>query len=259
MDDEDFLAAVEADNTNAPAEEPRPEPEPAKVEAPQEPEPSAPAEPAPVEPAPEPAPAVAADPKQHEAGYVPLAVVLDTRDKLKAAEAELAHFRAQQAQQQVQMPDPYEDPEGFAQVQEARVQQAILNQTLNTSERFARKEYGVETVESAKAWALQRYAQDPFYQQQVLRDPDPYERVVTDFRREQVFAKVQDPSDFDAFLAWKAAQGQLQQQQAAPAASPNNAPSIPPRSLASAPSAGSVLSEPAIGEEEIFEAGVGKR
>lgn len=251
MDDEDFLAAVEADNAGVPAED-QPKPEMAKVEEPaQEPEQPAPVEPAPVEPAQAAQPVV--EPKQPEPGFVPIGAMLDTRDKLKAAEAELTQLRAQQAPQQVQMPDPYEDPEGFARVQEQRVQSAILNQTLNTSERFARKEYGVETVEAAKAWALQRYASDPFYHQQVLSDADPYERVVRDYRQEQLFAKVQ-PSDFDAFLAWKAAQGQLQQQQqqAAPAAPPNPASAIPPRSLASAPSAGGVLSDVQQSDEEMF-------
>ena len=254
MDDEDFLAAVEADNAGAPAEDPKPEPIPAKAEeSAQKPEQSASTEPAPVEPAPQPE-AVVVEPKAPEPGYAPITALLEERDKRKAVEAELAHYRAQQAQaqQQVQIPDRYEDPEGYEAYQEARVQQVILNQALNTSERFARKEYGPETVEAAKQWALQRYAQDPLYQQQVLSDPDPYERVVKDYRREQVFAKVQDPSEFDAFLAWKAAQGQLQQQQAASAAPPNVTPAIPPRSLASAPSAGGVLTDVVQSDEEMF-------
>lgn len=268
MEDEDFLAAVEADNTAAPVEEPKAEPEtPAEPEAqPEQPKDEQPrddkgkfapkAEP---EPAPEPEPA--AEPVAPEPQHAPITALLDEREKRQAAERELQAIRQQiaQSQQQADVPDPDMDPVGYAQFQEGRIQQVLLNQTLNTSERFARKEHGADTVEAAKAWSLQRFAADPFYQQQVLNDPDPYEKVVTDYKRDQLFSKVSDPSDFDAFLAWKAAQGQLQQQQAAPAASPNPAPAIPPRSLASAPSAGTMLTEPEQTDEEMFAEAFGKK
>jgi hypothetical protein len=252
MDEDDFLAAVEADNTNAPVED---APEPPKAEEPtQEPVQSAPAEVAPVEPAPTLEPPVVEVPAHAAPGFVPIGAMLDTRDKLKAAEAELAQFRAaQQAQaQQVQIPDRYEDPDGYEAFQEATIQQRLVNITLNTSERFATKEHGKETVEAAKQWAVQRFNADPLYQRQVLGDADPYERVVTDYKRDQLFSKVTDPSDFDAFLAWKTAQGQLQQQAATTAAPQNPGSPIPPRSLASAPSAGGVLTDIVQSDEEAF-------
>lgn len=250
MEDDDFLAAVEADNTSTPvAEEPKPEP---PVE---EPKP---------EPAPEPAPAepkaeeplelteVAPGTPKPDPGFVPIAVMLDARDRAKAAEAELERMRAQQ-QPQAETPDPMADPEGYASFQEERVSRALQNVTLNTSERFARKEHGQETVETAKAWALQRFAADPLYHQQILNDPDPYERVVTDWRREQVFSEVKDPKEFEQFKAWKQAQNALSAQPGGQPSAPNPAPSIPPPSLASAPSAGDILTEPIQGDREIFE------
>jgi hypothetical protein len=269
-EEEDFLAAVEADNAIPGKEAPKDEATTATPEAPAEqkderqrdehgrfalkaePEPTAThaptSEPQPAA-QPEAAPAPAPEPQ-----HAPLTALLDERDKRQAAERERDALRAQvQSQQPVEMPDPDLDPAGFAQFQESRLQQVLLNQTLNTSERFARKEHGAETVESAKQWALQKFGSDPHYQAQILADADPYERLVTDWKRDQLFSKVTDPSDFDAFLAWKAAQGQLQQQQAAPAAPATPAPAIPPPSLASAPSAGGVLTEVAQTDKEIFE------
>lgn len=245
MEDEDFLAAVEADNDGAPVEEATEQPQPEEVEAQPEPAPEQPPEPEqPVEPE--------AKPEPHA---VPISALLDERDKRKQLEAELAEVRSKQQQaQQVEAsppPDPYEDPEGFAKYQSAEVESKILNHTLNMSERFAVKEHGKDTVEAAKTWAQQRFASDPFYQQQVLSDADPYERVVSDYRRDQIVSKVSDPSEFEAFLAWKAAQSQITQQAATPAATPTS-PAIPPRSLASAPSAGSILTEPEPTDEEIF-------
>lgn len=253
MEDEDFLAAVEADNANAPVEEPK-EPEPAKAEEPKEApkEPDQPAE-APKEPETPVEPPVTAEvqPKA-EPIMVPLAALHETRDEVKSLKDQLSRFQqTQQANQPApQAPDPYEDPEGFAAFQSSQIQTVLLNHTLDTSERFARKEHGAETVEAAKQWALQRYATDPLYREQVLRDPDPYERVVKDFRREELFSKVSDPSEFDAFLQWKAAQSQLS---GAPASSPNPTPTaIPPRSLAGAPSAGGIDSPVIQSDEEMF-------
>lgn len=256
MDDEDFLAAVEADNTNAPDDDAL---EPPKAEEPkQEPVQPAPAEMAPVAPVTLEPPVV--ETRHPDPGFVPIAAMLDTRDKLKAAEARLAQFEQQQAaaQQQVQVPDRYEDPDGYEAYQESLIESRLVNITLNTSERFARKEHGAETVDSAKAWALQRFASDPLYQKQVLADADPYERVVTDYKRDQLFSKVTDPSEYDAFLAWKNAQAQLTQQ-AATAAPPNTASAIPPRSLASAPSAGGVLTDIVQSDGEIFDEVIPKR
>lgn len=243
MEDEDFLAAVEADNTNAPVAE-EPKLETVEEPKPQEPEPEAPkAEDVleldtPVE-----------APKQPEPGFVPLAAMLDTRDKLKAAEAELARYRAAQ-QQPVEMPDPYEDPEGFQAAQQAQVNSQLYQMNLRFSERLATVQHGPEKVAAARDWAFQKCAEDPHFNAKVLASDDPFGIAISEYEREQIASKV-TPDEFAQFQAWKAAQSQVTQQ-AASTAPPNQASAIPPRSLASAPSAGSILTEPVQSDEEIF-------
>lgn len=255
MEDEDFLAAVEADNANTPvAEEPATEPTPQEPKAP---EPEVLELVDPVTP-PEPIPATAPEPMRNDdAADGRLAALLDERDKRKAAEAELQRFReAQQQRQPVQMPDPYEDPEGFAAAQEARVSQALYQTNLRWSEQIATMKHGEETVIAAKDWGFKRCESDPYFNAKVAASPDPVGFVVTEFRREEIASKV-NLDDFAKFQAWQQAQGQLQQ--AATAAPPNTASAIPPRSLASAPSAGNMLTEPVQSDDEIFDEVIGKR
>lgn len=245
MDDDDFLAAVEADNVNTPVEEtveqpvqvetPQPEAEPA-------PEPSEPA--APFE-----APVVEHKP---DPGFVPITVVLDERDKRQRAEAELAQFRAAQQQPQA-IPDRYEDPDAHDAYQEQKVQAALYQQNLRWSARIAASEHGKETVDQAMEWGRQRCDADPYFNAKVAASEDPVGFAVSEWKREQIAAQV-TPDDFAQFQAWKAAQAQLQNpapQQTA--ATPTPSRSVPPRSLASAPSAGGVMSEVVQSDDEIFE------
>lgn len=197
-----------------------PEPTPEPVAAQPEPEPQPEAQPAPpVQAQPE--------PQKPPPGYVPLSALKELREEIKA-------LKAVPREPPPPPPDRYEDPDGYEAYQHSQISNAMLNQNLNYSERFARKEHGQETVDQAREWALARFEQDPLYQQAVLTDPDPYEKVVSDWRRDQVFTQLGD-GDLAAFLAWK--NGQAQQ---APAAQPAAVPPTPtpPRSLASAPAAG---------------------
>lgn len=256
-EDNDFLDAIEADKST-------PELKEEKVEAPATaatPEaPAAEAEPAATPPPEEPVlelTEVAPGTPKPEPGFVPIAAMLDARDRAKAAEAERDRLLAER--QPVEVPDPYADPEGYAAFQDQRYQVALQSIALNTSERFARKEYGNETVEAAKKWALDRFQADPLYQRQVLADPDPYDRTVKDYQREQLFSQVSDPTEFEQFRAWKQAQGQLSTQPAGQPVPATATAAIPAPSLASAPSAGTILTEPVQSEEEMFDEVVGKR
>lgn len=225
----DFLSD---EPSSAPVTEAPAAPETAKPEAPAK-EPAAPAQ----DPAASPA---EAEPAAH---HVPLATFLDIRDRAAAAEkrAEQAETwrKEQEAKARQQpLPDRNQDPEAYEDFRAQQLESRLQNITLNNSERFATLAHGKESVEAAKAWALQRFQADPAYQQQVLSSSDPYEFVVSEWKRDQTISRLGD-GDLDAFLAWKATQaGDPSAQPTNPAPAIRASPAAPRPSLASAPAAG---------------------
>lgn len=244
-EDEDFLAAVEADN--AVEADQTPTIEQAEAIAPKEAEG--------VEPEVLELTEVVEPARQQS---VPIGAMLDERDRRKAAEdralmLEEQITRTTQSQQQPeQAPDPLEDPEAFGAYVEQRIQANAVNTTLNMSEAMTRQSYGDDVVNAAQQWARQRMQADPSFQQRVSYSPHPYQMVVVEYQREEALRKLGDPTGIDDFLAWKAAQGQLSapQQQPAP---PGTQRTAPPKSIASAPSAGSASSDVIPTEDEMFD------
>jgi len=250
MDDEDFLDAIEADNAITP--------EPVKVEV-VEPsvetpvvQPEATVEtPAPVLELTELAP----EQTKPTEGFIPIGAMMDERDKRKAAEARLAQLEQRQPAQPIQMPDPYEDPEGYAAAQQAQVGGALYQINLRYSERLANVEHGAEAVKAAKDWGFAKCETDPYFNAKVAASEDPIGFVVAEYKRDEIASKV-DLTEFGQYQAWKAAQSTIAGGQPPP---PNTAPAIPSPSLASAPSAGSILTEVAASEEDIFDGAIPKR
>lgn len=258
MDEElpDFLsdAATAAPETPQPVAEAQPTPQ----DAPQDPAATPVAEVAP-EPAPEPAPTVV-DPATGQ--HVPLPTFLDMRDRATAAEKrakELENWRQQQEAAARRQPPPSldEDPQGFHQHQAQQFDAALYSQRLTFSRSLAEVKHGADTVNAAFEWGAARCDQDPFFNQKVKSSPDPVGFVVDEWRRDQVASKV-DPSELEAFLAWKAAQAQ-QPGQPAPAASAAGAQTAPPArpaaprpSIAAAPSAGASAGPRGLDGDETF-------
>lgn len=177
-------------------------------------------------PAPEPEPVPPAVPPP-EPGHVPLAAMLDERDKRQALEKQVADYRAreQAAAQANAQPLPIE----------AQVEARLYTANLNASRRFAEREYGKETVATVHDWAAAKCDADPLFNQQMRSAEDPYEAAMQAWNRDRVVAEV-SAGDLDAFRAWKAASAQAQ------APSPHVTQSQPavaiPRSLANAPGNG---------------------
>lgn len=222
--------------------------------------PEAPAE-APLEPvAAEPAPAAPATPPADP--MAPIAALMDERDKRQASERraeaaekearELREWRAQQeaARNRQPIPDPTEDPEGHRRYVDQTTHAAIADMQLThrreVSRLRAEVDHGKDVVKAAFDWADQQIqgaldkGQPSALNDQVKNHPDPIGYVVEQWKREQALTKLGDPSEIDAFLAWKAAQAGAP---AAPGAPPTDAappaPIAAPRSsLAAAPSAG---------------------
>lgn len=218
----------------------------AAPEAPQELAPQLPATPV-AEAAPQPAPEsgqTVVDPATGQ--HVPLPTFLDMRDRANAAEKrakELEDWRRQQEQQARRQPPPSreQDPEGYAVYREHEFGQQLYSMKMASSRRFAEMSHGPDVVKTAFEWGAGRCDQDPFFNEKVRQSDDPIGLVVEEWRRDQVAAKV-DPSDFEAFLAWKATQQPGQQAPANPAApqaqQPGVRPAAPRPSIAAAPSAG---------------------
>lgn len=234
MEDEDFLAEIGKDDDAVTIEQPAVP----VVETPVE----AVAEPVAVEPAPEPA--------KPEPGFVPFAAVLDERDKRKELQAEIERMRqAQPAAQPQPIPDMFEDPEGYTSALAQTFEQRIYQTQLQMSDRFAQNQYGEELTTAAKQWAFEKCNQDPHFNAKVRESGDPVGYAVKEYQRDQIASNVTQ-DDFTQFMAWKQAQAGL-----TPAPTPTDNPSPakpPPRSLASAPSAGTAAIEPVQSDEEIF-------
>lgn len=174
----------------------------------------------------EPAPETLVDGSEPAEGHrVPLATYLSTRDELKDTKAKLAEFEAKQNAVsnaiEFNLPDPVKDPAGYSQATAAIGRLELLNERMNYSEKFARFAFKDEgtLVDDAKAWALGRFENDPSYEESIMQDADPYDKVVKDYRASQQVATLQT-DEWSQFQAWKAAQaGATVDQKATPAAS----------------------------------------
>ena len=183
--------------------------------------------------------------------------MLDEREKRQALERQLEALKAAQPPPaQVQAPNLYDDPEGFAAHQAQQTHIVALNIKLDLSEDMARQRHGEELVDKAKDWVVAKMAQSPTFQQEVLSNRNPYEFAVQAFQRDQVVSQLK-PADLDAFRAWQAATAAAQQAQPPAGASPPiPVAAAPPRSLASvASAAGSSSPDTGSAFDAIFEKG----
>jgi hypothetical protein len=163
---------------------------------------------------------------------VPLKALHETRDQVQQLRAELDRLRQPSPSQAPQAPDIFEDPEGFVQYQNLQLQAATLNTTLNISEEMARNTVGQEVVNEAQAWGAQAFAANPSFYQHFLQQRNPYGFLVEQYKRASTYAKLgNDPSEIEAFVAWK-------QANKAPQAQATSTTQTPPPSIASATSAG---------------------
>lgn len=160
-------------------------------------------------------------------GFVPIGVVQAMREELNALK------RAPQQPQQP-APDPYEDFEAYQEYQEN--QQAL--ERVEWSRRLAETRYDAETVNNAQQWAAGQFDADPAFRQRAMSSRDPYGFAIEEYQRDQALKLLSDPRLLEQFRSWQS--GNAPMPLAAPAGQVVAPPqsSTPPRSLASAPSAG---------------------
>lgn len=153
---------------------------------------------------------------------VPKSALLKERDKwrkrLARAEGREEAFREVSTRQPAKaddkkvesefvIPDPKEDPVGYAQYHEKRTEILLLNERMNNSERWAVKEHGKETVDKAFAWWSEAIKTDPSLDAKVRGHVDPYEECVKLYKQNLRNSKLKDVPDeeFDEFQSWKKA------------------------------------------------------
>jgi hypothetical protein len=218
----------------------------------------APAEPAIAAPAPEPvkdAPPASVDKK--EPHLVPLATVLDDREKRQKAEADKRQSDArvamlerqlaaiqQQNQPKQPLPDPVEDSEGYTRTIIGTLGQQMQAAMLRQSEFFAKREFGDELLGETMAFLDN---QPRHVSEQFLREASPFHAAVEWFKQHKEAAERASP-DYEAKLRAEIAAGlreelkaemkaQIEAEHAAAAAESVPRPKAP-RSLAAAPGSG---------------------
>ncbi len=201
----------------------------------------------------------ASAPVQPPAGYIPIAAVLDEREKRQKFERELEEYkrREAEAQRKPQQPlDPLADPEAFERQLNERIERVRWDAITNASLVAAVRHHGQEKVKAAEEWLQQELQNNPAIWQSIQRQPDPYDFVVTQHQRNLRIAKLGD-EDPEAFAQkWAEANGYVKAGQAQPAgvAAPSPQPALPRPSLASAPSAGGKAPNVPVGPGEAFNA-----
>lgn len=212
---------------------------------------------------------------------VPLATYLDERRRRERVEDELDGLKkAAPAADEfdlsgIVVPDPATDAAGYARYQTGLINFAVLNERMNNSERWSRKEHGDEDTDKMLAWITTRFKADPAYEERIMQERDPYEQGMKDYKAGLKLAELPDDATFAEYKAWKEAKdaaGKVEDgQEKSPAAEgggqPRNettgqfvvqpaqqpASKTPPRSIASAPSGGGNAHTVASGPGQAFD------
>lgn len=166
-------------------------------------------------------------------GYVPVSVVKELRDEIRA----LKTPPVQETPQEELYPD--EDTLKI-------VNGSLRQQAMQFSRTLVEDKYGSDVVDTAYKWAFERCNDDPAFNMAVANSPHPFKFIVEEHRKAQSLQELGsiDPETVKAFKQWQAAQAQV-----TPAVPQPTVP-IPPRSIASEPSAGGNTPPPKVTPEE---------
>jgi hypothetical protein len=156
--------------------------------------------------------------------FVPLPTFLDMRDENKKLKERLKELEPPGG---FTPPDPNENPGEYLQYRENMIHLQILNERMNFSEKSAVKEHGKELVGKARDWAVERFANDPGYEDRIMREADPYEVIVAEFNEHQLAQEFKDKETIEEFRAWKAEKAKGAKPPASGEAPP--APKTPPQ------------------------------
>lgn len=196
-------------------------------EAPQAPEPEAKGEPQP-EPKPEPAPPAVTE----DTGRIPIAALLDEREKRKEREREAEDLRKRLAEYEAKQqpkPDFYADPEAALNAAAQAAKAAALNTKLEFSRFSAEKEFGADEVKAAYEF----FDRNPHLSGSLLNHPSPFHKAVEEYRvHSQVEKLRKDPNAYEAEIEARLREKLLAEMAQQPK------PTAPPPGISTAPSSG---------------------
>jgi hypothetical protein len=187
---------------------------------------------------------------EKQPGMVPIAALLDERDKRKAAEARI---QTQEAPQVV-IPDPYDDPDGYNRYTQERVDQMIVAQRFETSALIAKQAHGAEVVDAAALWAEEKAKADPSFAAMYMRESHPIDWIVQQHKRDGLYSQIpQDVTSLDDFIEREIAKRGLTAPIAPLGVQPALKAAEPPRSIATdASPASNVVIDPIADFNAIF-------
>jgi hypothetical protein len=159
-------------------------------------------------------------PTQPEPGHVPVAALLDERDKRKALEKRLADI---EAERKIEGPAP-----------EPTTAQQMWALRMDVSRELMVSQHGEEEAKALHEWGEARCGSDPHFNAQVYASKNPYAFIRQARQREQLLAEV-SPDELDDYKAWRASRSAPKEAGGTPTLQPTP---TPPRSLANAPNAG---------------------
>jgi hypothetical protein len=133
---------------------------------------------------------------EKQSGMVPIAALLDERDRRKAAEARIPLAEPQS----VSVPDPYDQPEEFAKFQDQKLGQALIAQKFEISDVMARQTHGAEVVDAAATWAEEKARNDPTFANAYMKQPHPLDWIVQQHKRDGLVSQL--PTDISSIDEW---------------------------------------------------------
>ena len=192
----------------------------------------------------EPPVAPPATPEDH--GRIPIAALLDEREKRKEKEREVEALNRRIADYEAKAtpkPDFFADPEAAIAAAQRATQDAVLNAKLETSRFLAEEKYGAELVQEA----FEFYDRNPHLSQPLLKSPSPYHAAVKEYEKYKAAEEVaKDPSAYRARVEAEVRERILAEYNVQPK------PTAPPPSLSSASSVSAGKAPAASGFSQMF-------
>jgi hypothetical protein len=170
-----------------------------------------------------------AEPEKQPA-MVPIAALLDERDKRKAAEARIPL----ETQPAPKVPDPYDDPEGYHNFTQTEINRVAVATRFETSSLIATQAHGEAVVNAAATWAEEKAKADPSFATMYMREAHPIEWIVQQHKRDGLYSQIpQDITSLDELIDREIAKRGLTAPMTPQGVQPALKSAAPPQSIAS--------------------------